>query len=174
MFSMKLLTTLVLLVGIFAQECSLGDLGVEDFSDKVVVTNLSTQAGAFVAVKFNHGQVTMYLDAGKSGTAIALASTEFTAKVTNPGTGEYGTYRETLENTREWLRDVSSSAYATGSDVAELWTQLLFVQDALNQMTGSDKVQSCGGKLKTDVPSQVTVQRLQAADGTPFWALDCG
>ena len=36
---MKLLVTFMLLTGVFAEECSLGDFGVEDFSDKVVVTN---------------------------------------------------------------------------------------------------------------------------------------
>lgn len=173
-FSMKLLTTFMLLTGIFAQECSIADLGLEDFADKVVVTNVSTDAGAFVAIKFNHGQVTMYLDPGKSGTAILFASTDYTAKVTNPGTGEYGTYRDTLVATRDWLMDVSTSAYASDSDAVAIWTQLVFVQEALSQMTESDKVQSCSGKLKTDVTSQVTVQRLKAADGTPFWALDCG
>jgi hypothetical protein len=171
---MKLLTTLLVLTGIFAEECSLGDLGVADFSDKVVVTNVSTVAGAFVAIKSNHGQATMYLDAGKSGTATLLAATDYTAKVTNPGAQEYGTYRDSLMATRDWLLDVTSSAHASDSAVAEAWTQLVFVQEALSQMTESDKVQSCSGKLETGVTSQVTLQWLKAADGTPFWALDCG
>jgi len=174
MFSMKLLLAFSLLTGVFAQECSLADLGVEDFSDKVVVTNRSTAADAFVAVKFNHGQVTVYIPAGKSGTVIALASTDYTVKVTNPGSGEYGTYRDNLLAARDWLLDVTISANATDSAVAAAWTQLVFVQAALDQMTDSAKVQSCSGKLKTDVTSQATLERLKASDGTPFWALDCG
>lgn len=150
------------------------DLVIEDFTDKVVVTNLSTAADALVVVKFNHGQASMHLAPGKSGTAAALASIDYTIKVTNPGTGEGGTYRDTLVATRDWLLDFTSSAYATGDAVVAAWTQLVFVQEALSQMTESDKVQSCSGKLKTDVTSQVTLQRLEAADGTPFWALDCG
>jgi hypothetical protein len=173
MFSMKSVLTFMLLTGILAQECSLGDLGVAEFSDKVVVTNTSTDAGAFVAVKFNHGQVTMYLDAGKSGTAIALASTEYTAKVTNPGTGEYGTYRDALINTRDRLLYIATIANES-DDAVIAWTQLLNVQVALNQMTGSDKVQSCSGSLESGLTKQVTLQWLQAVDGTPFWSLDCG
>lgn len=173
MFSMKLLLAFTLLTGIVAEECSLGDLGVEDFSDKVVVSNTSTDADAFVAIKSNHGQVTMYVKAGSTGTAIALASTDYTAKVTNPGRGEYGTYKDNLLDARDALLDVTIAAHATDKAVAAAWTQLVFVQAALDQMTDSDKVQSCSGKLKTDVPSQVTVKWLLAADGTPLWALDC-
>jgi hypothetical protein len=174
-FSMKLLTTFMLLTGIFAQECSLGDLGLEDFADKVVVTNVSTDAGAEVVIKFNHGQLSMHLDPGTSGMAILFASTDYTATVTNPRTGDYTTYRDTLVATRDWLRDLSTSAYVSSdSDVITVWTQLVFVQEALSQMTESDDVQSCGGKLKTDVTSLVTLQWLKAADGTEFWALDCG
>jgi len=171
MLSMKLLLTFSLLMGVFAKECG---YGLEDFSNQVVVTNTSAVADAFVAVAFDHGQVTMYVEGGKSRTAIALAATEYTVKVTNPGSGEYGTYRDQLLATRDWLLDVTISASAPESAVAEAWTQLLSVQAALDQMTDSDKVQSCSGELGTGGTSQVTLQWLDTSDGTALWALDCG
>ena len=169
----KFLVVFTLLTGIFAQECSMGDLGVADFADKVTVTNTSEVAGAFVAVKFNHSQVTMYVEAGTSRTAIGLASTKYTAKVTNPGTGDYGTYRTTLLDLREQLLDISTSGQASPSVLIDVWTELTYVQAALDQMTGSDTIQSCGGKLKTDVAGQVTVEWHEPQEGQPIWVLSC-
>jgi hypothetical protein len=171
--SFKFLVLFSLLTGIFAQECTMDDLGVADFADKVTVTNTSQTAGAFVAVKFNHGQVTMYVQAGKSRTAIALASTKYTAKVTNPGSGEYGTYKDSLLELRSQLLDISISSHASDNVVAQAWTELTFVQAALDQMTGSNKVQSCSGTLKQEVASQVIVEWRQPLEGQPLWVLDC-
>jgi hypothetical protein len=173
MLSVKFLVVFSILTGIFAQECSLGDLGVADFADKVTVTNTSEKADAFVAVKFNHGQVTLYVAPGKSRTAIALAATNYTAKVTDPGTGDYGTYRQTLLDLREQLLDISTSGMASPSVLIDVWAELTYVQAALDQMTGSDKVQSCSGKLKTDVTSQVTVEWHEPQEGQPIWVLSC-
>jgi len=175
MFSMKLLLTFSLLTGVVAEECTLGDLGVADFSDKVTVTNASEGADAFVAVKFNHGQITMYVPAGKSRTAIALASTKYTARITEPLSREHGAYRSRLL----WLRDrlielTMAPGSATPDEVADAWTELSLVQATLEQLEGEGKVQSCSGSLKTDVTSQVTVKRAETSDGGALWVLDCG
>jgi hypothetical protein len=176
MFSMKLLLTTALLIGIFAEECTIGDLGIEDFSDKVTVTNVSEEADAFVAVKFNHGQVTMYVEAGKARTAMALASTKYTVKVTEPiSSSDYGYYRGRLLGLRDRLIQLTlAPAGATPDEVANAWTELSLVQTTLDQMKDSEKVQSCSGKLKTDVTSQVILKRAETSDGGALWVLDCG
>jgi hypothetical protein len=69
MFSMKLLLTFSLLTGIVAEECTV-DFDLEDFSDKITVTNTS-ESDAFVAVMTNHGQATIGRG-GKSRTATVL------------------------------------------------------------------------------------------------------
>jgi hypothetical protein len=174
MFSMKLLIAFTMLTGIAAEQCSLGDFGVEDFADKVTVTNTSDGADAFVAIKFNHGQVTMYVEAGKSRTAIALASTKYTAKVTEPGNTDYGDYRNRLLELRNSLIGMTAYAgFASADQLLNAWNELSLVQAALAQMTDSTKVQSCSGTLKTDVTSQVTLEWAKTSDGAALWVLDC-
>ena len=175
MFSMKLLLTFSLLTGVVAEECTLGDLGVGDFSDTVTVSNVSESADAFVAVEFNHGQSTMYVRAGETGTAVGLAATRFTAKVTDPSNGEYEGYRARLLELRDQLERMTMSPQgATVDDVASAYAELALVQSTLDQMKGSSKVQSCSGKIKTDVPSQVTLKWARTSDGAALWVLDCG
>lgn len=172
MLTMKLLVAFALLTGIFVDQCDLKDVGIMDFADKVTVTNLSSEADAFVAVKSRHAQVTMDLPAGKSGTVELLAATTYTIKVA--GHTEWGTYKDHLLGLRSQLEDITVSSKATPDEIATAWTQLSLVQGALAQMVGSDKVQSCSGKLVSGVTSRATVQRTVTADGAPFWVLDCG
>lgn len=174
MLSFKSLVVFALLTGIFAQECSVGDLGVEDFSDTVTVTNASAVAEAFVVVKFNHGQVAMMVPPGKSRPATGLAATKYTATVTDPGSNTHGTYRDRLLALRSELLDLSLSVGASDSVVVAVWTELSVVQAALDQMTSSAKVQSCGGNIETGVESHVTLEWHSSLDGESLWVLDCG
>ena len=176
MLSMKLLIAFTMLTGIAAEQCSLGDFGVEDFADKVTVSNTSDGADAIVAIKFNHGQVTMSVAAGESRTAIALASTKYTAKVTEPQNAAYGDYRARLVDLRDTLLQLTvPSPYVSSPEaLINVWTELSQVQAALDQMPISAKVQSCSGKLKTGVTSQVTIKRVETSDGAALWVLDCG
>lgn len=174
MLSMKLLLAFGLLTGIFVEKCDLGDLGVEEFADKITVTNTSSSADAFVSVKTNHGQVTMAISAGKSRTAIALASTKYTARVVGPGDNEWISYRDRLLVLRDQLQDLTLSSTASPDQVANAATELTLVQSALEQMNGSKDVQSCGGALVSGVTSQVTVRWTETSAGVRLWVLDCG
>ena len=174
MLSMKLLIALTMFTGIAAEQCSLGDFGVEDFADKITVTNTSDVADAFVAVKTNHGQVTVLVEAGGSRTVVALASTKYTAKVADPSYAGYGDYRDRLLGLRDSLLKMTVAPGDASPDaIASAWTELSLVQAALVQITDSAKVQSCGGTLKTGVTSQVTVKRVNTSDSAALWALDC-
>ncbi len=172
MLSMKLLLAFGLVTGIFVDKCDLNAADFQEFADKVTVTNLSSDAEAYVAVKTRHGQVTMGLPAGKSGTAALLAATTYSVKVV--GHSEWGTYKYHLQGLRSQLEDITLSSKSTPDEIATAAADLSLVQAALEQMVGSDKVQSCGGKLVSGVTSQVTVKWTVTADGTPFWVLDCG
>jgi hypothetical protein len=174
MLSMKLLLAFGVMTGIFVDKCDLGDFNVEEFADKVTVTNISTGGDAFVAVKTNHGQVNMELSAGKSGTAIFLAATKYTVKVVGRGDRDWVTYKDTLLRLRDQLQDLTLSSKASQDQVANAVMELTLVQSALEQMNGSTVLQSCSGALVSGVTSQVTVKWTETTDGTGLWVLDCG
>jgi hypothetical protein len=173
MLSMKLLLAFGLLTGIFVDKCDLGDFNVEEFADKVTVTNISTGGDAFVAVKTNHAQANMELSAGKSGTAIFLAATKYTVKVVGRG-DDLDHYKNRLLELRSHLLDLTLSSKASPDEVATAATELTLVQSALEQMIDSNVVQSCSGALVSGVTSQVTVKWTETTDGTGLWVLDCG
>jgi hypothetical protein len=174
MLSLKLLLAVSVMTGLFADQCGLGDLGVEDFADKVTVSNIGPTSDAFVSVKFNHGQVSMGIEAGKSRTAIALAATKYTVKVLGRGDSYWVTYKDTLLRLREQLQELTLSSNATPDQIANAATELTLVLSALEQMNGSAVLQSCSGKLVSGVTSQVTVKWTTTADGTGLWVLVCG
>jgi hypothetical protein len=62
---------------------------------------------------------------------------------------------------------------ASPSVLIDVWAELTYVQAALDQMIGSDRIQSCSGKLKADVTSQVTVEWHEPQEGQPIWVLSC-
>lgn len=174
MLALKLLLAVSVTSGLFADSCGLGDLGVEEFADKVTVTNIGSSADAIVAVKFNHGQVSMAIEAGKSRTAIALAATKYTVKVVGRGDRDWVTYKDTLLRLRERLQELTLSSKASPDQVVDAATELTLVQSALEQMNGSEILQSCSGKLVSGVTSQVTVNWTETTDGAGLWVLDCG
>jgi len=174
MLPFKFLLVFGLLTGLVAEKCSLGDLGVADFSDQVTVTNASAVADVFVGVEFNHGQVEMYLPAGKSGTAFALAATKYLVTVVGPSDEHYESYIDRLLFLRDRLVEVTLSSKVTPDQIASAATELTLVQSALEQMNGSATVQSCGGTLEAGVTSQVTVKLTETTNGTRLWVLDCG
>lgn len=174
MLSLKLLLAVSVMTGLFADECTLGDLGVEEFADKVTVSNIGSTGDAFVAVKFNHGQVSMAIEAGKSRTAIALAATRYTVKVVGRGDRDWVTYKDTLLRLREQLQELTLSSTAAPDQVMNAATELTLVLSALEQMNGSAILQSCSGALASGVTSQVTVRWTQTTDGAGLWVLDCG
>src|SRR3990172_6465572 len=102
MLSMKLLLAAIVMTGVLVAGCDLG-FGLAEFSDKVTVSNIGSTADAFVSVKFNHGQVSMGIEAGKSGTAIALAATKYTVNVVGRGDSDWISYKDTLLRLREQL-----------------------------------------------------------------------
>lgn len=172
MLSTKLLLVFSVLVGIFADQCDLKDIGMTDFADKVTVTNLSDQAEAFVRVSANHGGRTIVIEAGESRSVLFLAATKYT--VTVAGRSDYGSYKDQLMFLRSELLDITLSSKATPDDIATAASELVHVQGALEQMVGSDRLQSCGGKLVTDATSHATVKLTELSDGSKVWALDCG
>lgn len=173
MLSMKLLLAVSVMTGIFVAGCDLG-FGLEEFADKVTVSNIGSTADAFVAVKFDHGQVSMGIEAGKSRTAIALASTKYIVKVVGRGDRDWVTYKDTLLRLRDQLQDLTLSSKASQDQVANAVMELTLVQSALEQMNGSTVLQSCSGALVSGVTSQVTVKWTETTDGTGLWVLDCG
>jgi hypothetical protein len=176
MLSMKLLLAFGLLTGIFVDECNLGDFNIDEFADRITVTNLSSDADAFVGVKTNHGQVNMDILAGKSRTATAFASTTYTVKVVGHvnGDSDLDFYKDHLLTLRSQLQDLSMSSTASPNVVAAAAYEVTLVQDALAQMYGSQSVQSCSGKLVYGKTSQVTVKWNATTDDVGFWVLDCG
>lgn len=174
MLALKLLLAVSVTSGLFADSCGLGDLGLAEFADKVTVTNIGSSADAFVSVKFNHGQVSMGIEAGKSGTAIALAATKYTVKVLGRGDRDWVTYKDTLLRLREQLQELTLSSKASPDQVVDAATELTLVQSALEQMNGSQILQSCSGALVSGVTSQVTVRWTETIDGAGLWVLDCG
>ena len=171
MIGSKLLLVFGLLSGVFAEQCDIGDFAIDDFSNHVVVTNISSTVDAFAAVKTNHGQVTMALEAGKSRTAIFLAATKYTVNVGGQGSSDWINYKDTLLRLRDQLQDLTLSSKASPDQVANAATDLTLVQSALEQLHGSNVLQSCGGDLVSRVTSQVTVRY---ANGPGLWVLDCG
>ena len=176
MLSMKLLLTFSLLTGIVAEECTT-DLGLDDFTDKVVVTNAGGAAGgvdAFVLVEFDHGRVTLVVPAGKSRTAVGIASTKYTVMVDALKSPSRERHRKELLDLRDDLMDISLSGMIQPMSLVPLWTELNNVQTALKQLDSETGAQGCTGKLKTVAPASVTLEWKRPLDGTDFWVLDCG
>lgn len=176
MLSVKVLLAFGLLTGIFVEQCDVGDLVVEDFADTITVTNLSAEADAFVAVKTNHGQVSMGIAAGKARTASVLLATKYTVKVVGHTHADVDldAYKAQLLSLRSLLQDLTLDSSAPPDQLVLALEQLTQVQSALAQMNGSTTVQSCGGRLVSGVTTQVTVTWTEGVDGTGFWVLDCG
>ncbi len=171
MLSMKLLMAFSLMTGIFAEQCSIADFGVEDVSDKVTVTNASSVAWATVVLQFNHGQVSMEIAPGESRTAIALAATKYTVTVTGADDRQNVSYRDRLLDLRDDLLEILSSGASLGQ-LTNAATDLTLVQSALEQLSESSEDQRCGGTLKTGEVSHVTVNQTDTA-GVTVWVLDC-
>jgi hypothetical protein len=117
------------MTGVLVAGCDLG-FGLAEFSDKVTVSNIGSTADAFVSVKFNHGQVSMGIEAGKSGTAIALAATKYTVNVVGRGDSDWISYKDTLLRLREQLQELTLSSKASPDQVANAATELTLVLSA--------------------------------------------
>jgi len=170
---MKLLVVVSVLIGIFAEQCDIGDLDIAEVADKVVVTNVGSAGTAPVIVKFNHNEVSWRLPPGTSRTASGLAATKYTVSVLIPAIGFYVTYEDQLRRAREDLVALTLDPKADPDKVFDAAAQLPLLVQALQQL-GNDKVlQSCSAPLKSGVDGQVTVEAKKLADGTALWALDC-
>src|SRR6266545_291813 len=126
MFSMKLLLAFSVLTGIVAEECT-ADLGLDDFTDKVVVTNTGGADGgtdAFVAVGFEHGRVTLVVPPGKTRTAVGIASTQYTVIVGAAKSPSRETHRRQLLDMRDQLMDLSVSGYGRPVSLVDLFSAL--------------------------------------------------
>jgi hypothetical protein len=173
MFSMKLLLTFSLLTGIVAEECT-ADLGIDDFTDRVVVTNAPGGVDAAVTVAFDHGKVSMIVPPGKSRTATGLAATRYTVTVIGSDLSDRVSYRKRLIDLRDELFDLSVSAYVGPDQILTVWAEIANVQAALDQMKTSADAQSCASKLTSGEPSQVALEWRDAIVGEHIWVLDCG
>lgn len=175
MFSMKLLLTFSLLTGLVAEECT-ADLGIDDFSSTVTITNTGGTDGGTVAtvnVRFDHGRVSMTIPPGKSRTAVGIASTKYTVMVAPPRPSSGQPYRESLLKLRDRLFDISASRYMTQSMLVPLFTELSEVQGALEQLSLSGEYQACTGTVE-GASNTVTLKWNNTLDKGGLWVLDCG
>jgi len=175
MFSMKLLLTFSLLTGIVAEECT-ADLGIDDFTDKVTVTNTGGADGgvnAIVNVRFDHGRVSLTIPPGKSRTAVGIASTKYTVMVAAPSAPSRESYHRRLLGLRDDLQELSISGYVGPNSLVHLFTELSDVQVALDQLGLSGDFQACSGKIG-GAASNVTLQWKKPLAEDGLWVLDCG
>lgn len=175
MLSMKLLLTFSLLTGIVAEECTT-DLGIDDFTDKVLVTNATaaeTAVDAIVNVRFDRGRVSLTIPPGKTRTAVGIASTRYTVMVAAPSAPSRETYLRRLLGLRDDLQELSLSGYIGPNSLVQLFTELSDVQAALDQLSLSGDFQSCTGTIDA-APSKVTLQWKKPLDDVGIWVLDCG
>jgi hypothetical protein len=171
MLSTKALLVFAVLVGIFADKCDLGNLGLQDFANGVRVTNQSDQADAFVRVTFNHGGRVIGLEAGKSATVYSFAATKYTITVSGQTDAGPTYYKQSLLDLREEL--VKAMTFDIGSsDLDKVTGELLTVQDALAQLDSSS-TQTCSAKTADEGMNQASVKLATLSDGSKVWTLDC-
>jgi hypothetical protein len=172
LLSTKLLLAFAILTGIFVEQCDIKDLGIADFADKVTVTNLNAEGEGWVAVKTNHGRISMILPAGKSRTVAALAATTYSIVVVGHDNESLIRYENRLRDLRDRLVALTLSASDDPTEVLDAAAELAQVESSLAQIGAGG--QSCSGKLVSDVTAQATIKLNTSADGTSFWVLDCG
>ena len=162
-----------LLLGVFVEQCDIGDFAIDDFSNNVVVTNASKSEDAFVSAASSQGEAQFYLRAGASKTFTTLAATEYSITVSVSNSPSMISYRDSLWQLRDWLLDLSLNSSAPPDVLAEVLTQLFLVQSAVQQLK-SDDAQSCGHKIGEGVDSRATMTWTGASNGSGLWVLDCG
>lgn len=162
---------LSLTIGVLAQSCDLGDFTIDDFRDKIVVTNASAGQKGYVFVATDHGSFEFYLKPGGQVTVVSLAATDYTVQVEDGDAGVAIDYQENLIDLRDRLQQISLTPEAPGADVAGALTELYLVQKALTQMDAG--YQTCKGKIKSGVDNNVTINWTDAG-GTGVWVLSCG
>ena len=175
MLSTKLLLMFGVVVAILAQECS-ADIGIEDFTNKVVVANAGgTEGGenAFVTVTFDHGRVSLIVPPGKSRTAVGIASSSYMVQIADLATDSERSYRTRLEDLRDNLIDLSVYGYIREETLPTLVDEITNVQAALAQLHGSSEVQACEGKLEPGAQGKVTVEWRRPTLDEGVWVLDC-
>ncbi len=172
MWTMKLLVAFAVVTGIFVEQCDLKDIGVMDFADKVRITNLSVDSEGWVAVKSNHGQISMILPAGKSRTVALLAATTYSIIVVGHDDDSLHRYTEQLYDLRDRLQELTITPEASPDSILSAAADLALLETSLGQIGQGG--QSCGGKLVSDVTVQATMKLVESDGGTSFWVLDCG
>lgn len=162
-----------LLSAIFAEQCDIGDFAIDDFSNHVVVTNASKSEDARIIVAFDHGNARLNLKAGATKTIKTIGSLEYTITVL-PDTHRGPSYEDTLRDTRDLLQDLSLDVSAPPAALIEVFSQLLLVQSAIEQLDGYRDAQSCGHAIGEGVDSRATMTWTGASNGSGLWVLDCG
>jgi hypothetical protein len=171
----KLLLIVSLLTGVFAEECDLTAADIETFSDRVTVTNKSTEGDALVGVALDHSHVSWYLSAGSSHTATGFLSTRYTVFLMAPAAAKYRGYRQLLQDARNTLQNLSIEPGGSPEQVSQAATDLLLVVAAQEQLSdGSDDIQSCSGTIESGVDVHATVTSSKTSGGVEVWVLDCG
>lgn len=174
MTGLKFLLVFGLLNGLIFEKCDLGELDIEEFADKVTVTNVSTGWPATVLVEFDHSRVGWRVPGGQSRTASGLLATTWSVNVIAPASSRWQSYRERLQQARDELVALTLDPLSEGDQVTDAAAGLLTVVGALEQLGDSDFVQSCAGKIEPGVEVHVTIDSTKASDGTRLWVLDCG
>lgn len=162
-----------LLSAIFAEQCDIGDFAIDDFSNHVVVTNASKSEDARIIVAFDHGNARLNLKVGATKTIKTIGSVEYTITVL-PDTHRGPSYESTLRDTRDLLQDLSLDVSAPPAALTEVFSQLLLVQSAIEQLDGYRDAQSCGNKIGEGVDSRATINWAETIGGSGIWVLDCG
>jgi len=170
---MRLLLAFGLLTGIFVDKCDLGDININDFAETVTVTNTSSGGDALVLVDFDHNQVAWHVPAGTSKTASGLAATTYTMSVLPPSSSMWVSYGDRLRMARDDLVALTLDPAAKPEAVADAAAQLPLIVAALQQLQGTENVQSCSADIQSTVAGHATLEFTTSADGTGFWVLDC-
>jgi len=166
-----ILVALSLTIGVLAQSCDLAGFTIDDFRDKIVVTNASASQKAYVFAVTDHGSFEFYLKPGGHATVLTLAATDYKVQVGSADLGSAEGYQASLVELRDRLQEISLTPEAPGADVAGALTELYLVQEALTQMDAG--YQTCKGKIKSGVDNNVTINWTDAG-GTGVWVLACG
>ena len=173
MSTVGLLLAFGLSTGLMAQSCDIGDFTIDDISERVVVTNASTTEEAPVLMTFDGGRFEVNLPPGGSRTFRTLGTVRYSMTVYATGTLPEQSYRQSLQDLRSQLQDLSLTPEAPPAAISDALTNLYLVQTALAELHGDNYSQTCSNKIGTGTESHATATWTEAG-GSGVWVLSCG
>lgn len=171
MHPVGIIAALSLSIGVLAQSCDVGGFSMDDFRDRIIVTNAASGHRASAFVKTDYGNFEFEIRPGGQAGVVTIAATDYSVQVEDADFGAAADYRASLVQLRDRLQEITLSPEASGAEVSSALTDLYLVQKALRQMTAGG--QTCTGKIKTGVDNNVTINWTDAT-GTGVWVLSCG